>query len=92
MTSNYNPLHNFPQNNAHCDDIPKISRVNDDIPDHTLLVQRMASDGSYKYLPDLDASENPHYYENNRLLFELYVARIRRSSHGHVHPQSSHHF
>lgn len=41
-----------------------------------------------KYSPDLNASENPHYYENNRLLFELYVERTHRTS---FHPQNSSH-
>lgn len=34
---------------------------------------------NFKYLPDLNAVENPHYYENNRLLFELYVERVQRT-------------
>lgn len=46
---------------------------------------------NYKYLPDLNAIENPHYYENNRLLFELYVERIRRSSCQHIN-NTSHNF
>jgi hypothetical protein len=34
---------------------------------------------NFKYLPDLNAVENPYYYENNKLLFELYVERVQRS-------------
>lgn len=34
----------------------------------------------FKYLPDLSAIENPHYYDNNKLLFELYVERVQRAT------------
>ncbi|XP_011703769.1 PREDICTED: uncharacterized protein LOC105459442 [Wasmannia auropunctata] len=30
------------------------------------------------YRPDLDATENPFYYESNKLLFSLYMERIQR--------------
>lgn len=33
----------------------------------------------FKYMPDLNAAENPYYYEYNKLLFELYVERLQRS-------------
>jgi len=34
---------------------------------------------SQNYSPDLTPSENPYYYESNRLLFALYVERQNRS-------------
>lgn len=37
---------------------------------------------SMVYNPDLSIDENPYYYENNKLLFELYVERLRRGSYG----------
>jgi len=30
------------------------------------------------YRPDLDAVENPFYYESNKLLFSLYMERVQR--------------
>ncbi|XP_077257077.1 uncharacterized protein LOC143894571 [Temnothorax americanus] len=30
------------------------------------------------YRPDLGATENPFYYESNKLLFSLYVERVQR--------------
>lgn len=41
-----------------------------------------SSQSSYiaDYKPDLDATENPFYYESNKLLFSLYMERIQRSS------------
>jgi len=31
------------------------------------------------YRPDLDATENPFYYESNKLLFSLYMERMQRN-------------
>lgn len=41
-----------------------------------------SSQSSYttEYKPDLDANENPFYYESNKLLFSLYMERVQRSS------------
>ncbi|XP_016917636.1 uncharacterized protein LOC108001226 [Apis cerana] len=41
-----------------------------------------SSQSSYiaEYKPDLDAIENPFYYESNKLLFSLYMERIQRTS------------
>uniref|UniRef100_U5EL64 Putative transcription factor n=1 Tax=Corethrella appendiculata TaxID=1370023 RepID=U5EL64_9DIPT len=33
-----------------------------------------------EYKPDLDSTQNPHYYNSNRLLYELYVERMRRTN------------
>ncbi|XP_043289259.1 uncharacterized protein [Venturia canescens] len=33
---------------------------------------------SAEYRPDLDANDNPFYYENNKLLYSLYVERMQR--------------
>ncbi|KAL2739748.1 zinc finger protein 384-like isoform X1 [Vespula maculifrons] len=40
-----------------------------------------SSQSSYTadYRPDLDATENPFYYESNKLLFSLYMERMQRS-------------
>ncbi|CAL7940270.1 uncharacterized protein LOC143422453 [Xylocopa sonorina] len=40
-----------------------------------------SSQSSYtaEYKPDLDAAENPFYYESNKLLFSLYMERIQRT-------------
>lgn len=32
-----------------------------------------------QYSPALDASENPYYYESNKLLFALYMERLHRN-------------
>lgn len=41
-----------------------------------------SSQSSYitEYKPDLDAAENPFYYESNKLLFSLYMERVQRAS------------
>ncbi|XP_012276199.1 uncharacterized protein LOC105697449 [Orussus abietinus] len=41
-----------------------------------------SSQSSYtaEYRPDLDANDNPFYYENNKLLYSLYMERMQRSS------------
>lgn len=41
-----------------------------------------SSQSSYtnEYRPDLDANENPFYYESNKLLFSLYMERVQRTS------------
>lgn len=31
------------------------------------------------YNPDLSPAENPYYYENNKLLFTLYMERLQRT-------------
>ncbi|XP_026469747.1 uncharacterized protein LOC113373681 [Ctenocephalides felis] len=31
------------------------------------------------YNPDLNASQNPFYYQNNKVLFELYMERMQRN-------------
>ncbi|KAK7793024.1 hypothetical protein R5R35_004456 [Gryllus longicercus] len=33
------------------------------------------------YSPDLGATDNPFYYENNKLLFALYMERMQRGGH-----------
>lgn len=33
-----------------------------------------------EYRPDLNATENPFYYESNKLLYSLYMERIQRTS------------
>ncbi|KAI4503792.1 hypothetical protein M0802_001195 [Mischocyttarus mexicanus] len=40
-----------------------------------------SSQSSYsnEYRPDLSVSENPFYYETNKLLFSLHMERIQRS-------------
>lgn len=41
-----------------------------------------SSQSSYtaEYKPNLDAAENPFYYESNKLLFSLYMERLQRIS------------
>ncbi|XP_033223484.1 uncharacterized protein LOC117177102 [Belonocnema kinseyi] len=41
-----------------------------------------SSQSSYPndYRPDLNANENPYYYETNKLLFNLYMERVHRSN------------
>ncbi|KAK0168235.1 hypothetical protein PV327_002059 [Microctonus hyperodae] len=31
-----------------------------------------------EYQPDLNANDNPYYYENNKLLYSLYIERMHR--------------
>ena len=39
-----------------------------------------SSQSSYaEYNPDLSASDNPFYYENNKLLFNLHMERLQRT-------------
>jgi hypothetical protein len=35
---------------------------------------------SAKYTPDLNASDNPFYYENNKLLYALHMERLQRTT------------
>jgi len=37
------------------------------------------SNFSAEYRPDLNANDNPFYYENNKLLYSLYVERMQRN-------------
>ncbi|CAH0388408.1 unnamed protein product [Bemisia tabaci] len=39
----------------------------------------------FSYNPDLSASDNPHYYEPNRLLYNLYIERVQRSNGAAMH-------
>ncbi|XP_037726142.1 WW domain-containing adapter protein with coiled-coil homolog [Drosophila subpulchrella] len=34
----------------------------------------------YEYNPELGADQNPFYYEKNKMLYDLHVERIKRSS------------
>ncbi|XP_017066976.1 uncharacterized protein LOC108105067 [Drosophila eugracilis] len=34
----------------------------------------------YEYNPELGAEQNPFYYEKNKMLYDLHVERIKRSS------------
>lgn len=34
-----------------------------------------------EYAPDLNETENPHYFSINKLLFEMYIQRLQRSCH-----------
>ncbi|XP_014219492.1 uncharacterized protein LOC106647556 [Copidosoma floridanum] len=34
---------------------------------------------SVEYRPELSASENPYYYENNKLLYNLHMERMQRT-------------
>ncbi|XP_017016032.2 uncharacterized protein [Drosophila takahashii] len=36
--------------------------------------------GGYEYNPELGAEQNPFYYEKNKMLYDLHVERIKRSS------------
>ncbi|XP_014248478.1 uncharacterized protein LOC106666093 [Cimex lectularius] len=44
------------------------------------------------YSPDLSPSQNPYYYESNRLLFELYIQRSQRSNGASSSNQHQHHY
>lgn len=65
----------------------EISQYNTPQTDHYRISEEHMQHANLKYSPHLNSSENPHYYENNRLLFELYVERTQRSYHP---PNSSH--
>lgn len=49
---------------------------NDNSP-HSWMTEQILS----HYSPDLNASDNPYYYENNKLLFALYMERMQRGGH-----------
>lgn len=34
-----------------------------------------------EYSPDLNETENPHYFSINKLLFEMYIQRLQRGCH-----------
>lgn len=36
---------------------------------------------SPRYSPDLNESQNPHYFNINKLLYEMYVERMNRGCH-----------
>lgn len=35
----------------------------------------------YEYNPELNADQNPYYYEKNKMLYDLHVERVKRNSH-----------
>ncbi|XP_064538789.1 uncharacterized protein LOC135428640 [Drosophila montana] len=37
--------------------------------------------GVYEYNPELNADQNPYYYEKNKMLYDLHVERVKRSNH-----------
>lgn len=37
--------------------------------------------GGYEYNPELNADQNPYYYEKNKMLYDLHVERVKRNSH-----------
>ncbi|KAJ8678699.1 hypothetical protein QAD02_014486 [Eretmocerus hayati] len=56
-------------------------------PNHSEPSQGSSSSDGYsssyspcmiEYRPDLSASDNPHYYENNKLLYNLHMERLQR--------------
>ena len=36
---------------------------------------------NFQYMPSLSSSENPVYYESNRLLYEAHLSRLHRTTH-----------
>lgn len=38
-----------------------------------------SNQSNYEYRPDLDSTENPFYYETNKLLYSLYAERMQRA-------------
>ncbi|XP_030378779.1 uncharacterized protein LOC115627288 [Scaptodrosophila lebanonensis] len=44
----------------------------------------LSSDGTryeYEYNPELNADQNPYYYEKNKMLYDLHVERLKRNTH-----------
>jgi len=37
--------------------------------------------GVYEYNPELNADQNPYYYEKNKMLYDLHVERVKRNNH-----------
>ncbi|KAM8719744.1 hypothetical protein ACLKA7_005895 [Drosophila subpalustris] len=37
--------------------------------------------GIYEYNPELNADQNPYYYEKNKMLYDLHVERVKRNNH-----------
>ncbi|XP_017871627.1 PREDICTED: uncharacterized protein LOC108619515 [Drosophila arizonae] len=37
--------------------------------------------GIYDYNPELNADQNPYYYEKNKMLYDLHVERVKRHNH-----------
>lgn len=51
------------------------------IPPHSELSEDSTMQGyDREYMPDLNAHQNPHYYENNKLLYNLHMERMQRLS------------
>ncbi|XP_044252817.1 uncharacterized protein LOC123003855 [Tribolium madens] len=44
-------------------------------------VQSLDWNSSPQYSPDLSENQNPHYFNINKLLFEMYVERLQRGCH-----------
>lgn len=57
---------------------PNYSEPSQDSPLHDTCGSSQSS-CTVEYRPDLDAAENPFYYESNKLLFSLYMERMQRS-------------
>lgn len=49
--------------------------LNDSPPQNTHYPQQMSN-----YSPELDESQNPHYFNINKLLYEMYLERSRREA------------
>lgn len=43
------------------------------------VAEQIPEQNGYSYNPELNASDNPYYYESNKLLFDLYIERLQRS-------------
>ncbi|KAH8316091.1 hypothetical protein KR074_002107 [Drosophila pseudoananassae] len=39
-----------------------------------------AAERVFEYNPELGAEQNPYYYEKNKMLYDLHVERVKRSS------------
>ncbi|CAM1318658.1 Uncharacterised protein g6989 [Pycnogonum litorale] len=44
-----------------------------------LCISDLGCNGNVRYKPLLNASDNPHYYHSNKVLFEAFMERNRRS-------------
>ncbi|XP_015182437.1 PREDICTED: uncharacterized protein LOC107069544 [Polistes dominula] len=63
--------------------IPYTSSYINPLPNSSAMDENSGSSSSSSYIseyrPDLSVRDNPFYYETNRLLFSLHMARMQRS-------------
>lgn len=65
-------------NSAWCQPNGAFTSHNNQIPVSPCESEQSTEGGYLPYSPDLTESQNPHYFNINKLLYEVYMERVRR--------------